>query len=395
MVVAVLAPAVGAATLAGNDDPAPRPDLSSESLHLPQAVNAPGAWSDDVGPDGPLAVLGLALRTEPEGVNGERELVELYGVSAVDGRAAWIDLPGIEVEDRGLVGWFALSPDGRWIGWSRHRAPHRPGGAAPMLGWAVMDTTTREVRTLADPSAARLRDTMSDLVFSGDSRYLLTSYATPEAPGKRGHQFVAWDVENGTRTVLEEPGHYWLPSIGSAPTGVVWSRGRNVTRADPGTGGRSALSLPRSVIAASWAPDDEAFAYIGRPAGGGNGPWRLYAGATVADAASRAVPMPPQVVPSQLLGWRDARHVVVGHHRTTVHVVDVVTGEVVEQSLAGSGKQLHPPLLAGDLWQHPLAPAVAPVGTTDPRRPWRWGGGALLVALAGALVLRRWWAGAA
>lgn len=92
--------------------------------------------------------------------------------------------------------------------------------------------------------------------------------------------------------------------------------------------------------------------------------------------------------PDQLLGWRDNRHLVVGHFRTTVHVVDVVTGDVVELDMAGYGKPLNAPLLAADLWRNPLGAPVEPDGTTDPRLPFRWGGGALLALLAGALLLR-------
>ena len=61
-------------------------------------------------------------------MSGERQSLEVFAVSAVDGHAAWIDLPGIAVEDSDVVGRFALSPDGRWIGWSRHREARRPGG---------------------------------------------------------------------------------------------------------------------------------------------------------------------------------------------------------------------------------------------------------------------------
>jgi hypothetical protein len=192
-------------------------DVPSEVLRLPEVVNAPGTWSDDEGPSGPLAALGLALRTSPVGLARERQRLQLFGVSAVHGRAAWINLPGVDLDDRDLVGWIALSPDGRWIGWSRVQAPRRPGRIAPLLGWAVMETTSREVRELSDPDHPQLRGTMTDLVFSGDSRYLLTSYGTPDAPRTRGHRFVAWDVRDRTPTVLEEPGHYRLPNPGSGP----------------------------------------------------------------------------------------------------------------------------------------------------------------------------------
>ena len=349
---------VGATTLLRIAPSEPLPaDVPFEAQHLPTVVNTPGTWSDDEGPTGPLAALGLAIRTEPEGLTGERQQLQMFGVSAEDGRSAWIDLPGVRVEDESLVGWFALSPDGRWIGWSRHERVEQLGEPAPLLGWAVMDTTTRRVRELVDPAAYELRDTAADLVFSGDSRYLLTSYERPNSPQRRGHRFVAWDVEDGTPTALEEPGHYWLPSHGSASTGVVWSRGSTVYREAPATGERSSYSLPQSIVTASWAPDDTAFAYIGPQVGRNRSPWRLYAGRTLDEARDHALPLPAGMHPSQLLGWRDNRHVVVGHSRTTVHVVDVVTGDVEELDLAGYGEPMNAPLLATDLWRNPLGRA--------------------------------------
>lgn len=358
----------------------------SAALHLPKVVNAPGAWSDDEAPTGPLAALGIAMRTRPEGLTGQRQQLEMFGVSAVDGRSSWIDLPGADIENQGFLGWFALSPDGRWIGWARQHAPRRPDALfGPLVGWAVMDTTTGKVRELADPAHPRLRATVNDLAFSGDSRHLLTSYETPRAPQTRGHQFVAWNIHDGTRTVLEEPGRYWLPNVGSAPSGVTWARGGTVYRADPATGRRSSYSLPQSVITASWAPDDRAFAYIGRPLDRNRGPWRLYAGRTLAEARDRAVPLEV----GQVLGWRDSRHLVVAHYGTIVHVVDVVTGDRVRIDMTGQGEIINAPLLAAGLWRNPLRTPAEPEGTTDPRAPYRWGGGVLLVLLAGALVLRR------
>ena len=387
--VAVVALVLGIVAVAlthrGGDDSRPG-DVPAEALALPVAVNAPGTWSDDEGTDGPVAALGLSMRTVPEGVSGQQQRLEPFGVSAVDGVAAWIDLPGIDLESFGLVGRFALSPDGRWIGWSRHREGRRPGGSSPQVGWAVMNTTTGEVRELADPDAPRVRDAMPDLAFSGDSRYLLTSYETPSSPARRGHQFVAWDVEDGGHAVIEEPGRRWLPNVGSAPTGVVWARGRKVYRYDVPTAARSSRALPHKVVAASWGPDDRAFAYIGAP-DGFSGPWRLYAGRTVNQARGSALQLSAEVDPGQVLGWVDERHVVIGHFRSTVHVVDVVTGDAVEQPMAGYGELGGLPLLAADLWQRPLAPAVSPDGTTDPRGPWRWISGGLVALLAGGFLV--------
>ncbi len=373
---------------AGSPDPAPA-GTTSDRPHLPTRVDAPGAWSHAEGPDGPLAALGIALRTWTDGLIGQRQTLELFGVSAVDGGAAWVELPGVDVEERALVDWYALSPDGRWLAWSRHGEPRRtaarpgavgPGASGPLLGWALMDTTTGEVRELADAAAPRRRVTSAELAFSGDSRYLLVTRDGRD-------RFVAWDVEDGTPTVLEGPGEDWLPNVGSAPDGVVWSRGATVHRVDPATGKRASYMLGRDVLAASWAPDGAGFAYLGRAAGRSDGRVRLYAGSSLAEARDRALPL--DVQPGQLLGWRDPRHVVVGHYRRDMRVVDVVSGEVVTHDLAGAGKTFNPPLLAADLWRHPLAEPVERVGDMDPRRPYQWGGGVLAVLLAVAWVRRR------
>ena len=67
----------------------------------------------------------------------------------------------------------------------------------------------------------------------------------------------------------------------------------------------------------------------------------------------------------------------------------MVTGDVEELDLAGYGEPMNAPLLATDLWRNPLGEPAEPDGTTDPRRPYRWGGGALLALLAGASLVRR------
>jgi hypothetical protein len=352
-------------------------------------VNAPGAWSDDEGPTGRLAALGIAIRTKTTGVTGKRQSPELFGVSATDGRATWIDLPRVDMETRELTDWFALSPDGRWIGWARVETarPNTADETSVLLGWAVMNTQTRKVRNLAAPTRGQLEATMSDVGFSGDSHYFQASYETADGPPTRGHRFVAWDVTSGTSTVLEEPGHYWLPNPGSAPTGIVWARGREVYREDPVSGRRSSYVLSGSVVTASWSPRERSFAYISQPADLKGGHWVLHAGRSPEEARDRALPL--KVEPGELLGWRDEQHVVVGHFRSNVHVVDILTGEAVRVDLAGYGKIFNEPLLAADLWQKPLGDTVEPSGKTDPRRPFRWAGGAVVVLLAAYVLLRR------
>lgn len=349
---------------------------------LPEVVHAPGPWSDDEDVTGPIAAVGLATRMSPEGMFDAHEDLRLFATSAVDGTSSWLELPGFDLDAWGFVGGVTVSPDGRWLGWVR------PSGRR-IAGWSVMDTSTGAVRRLQVDGQARVRPTVSDLAFSGDSRYLLTSFESPDQPRRstRAHRFVAWDVTDGTPTVLEEPGHYWLPSLGSAEDGVVWSRKQDVFRADPETGERSSVTLPRTVLMASWAPDDAAFAYIGR----GGGDEGLYVGSSPA-TADRLVDLPETSPIGEFLAWRDRHHVVVGNYRHDVYVVDVRDGSFETIDMAGSGEQLNTPVLATGLWAEPLSAAAAPEGTVDPRQPWRRSGvavSALLLVVGGISIRRR------
>ncbi|KQV74954.1 hypothetical protein ASC61_08060 [Aeromicrobium sp. Root344] len=374
--------------VSGTGLPATSTAATHDTPHLPKTVNAPGTWSDDEASTGRLAAIGVAMRTRPSGLNGKRESPELFGVSATDGRSRWVELPGVGRDVLGLSTWMALSPDGRWLAWARVETTNADSidETTELLGWAVMSTMNRKVRNLDAPAGGRIRGTLADLVFSGDSRHLLASYESADAPRTKGHEFVAWDVTDGTPTVLEKPGHYWLPNPGSAPDALVWARGRTVYRQDPVSGKRASYALSGNVVTASWSPNDTSFAYISQPADLGGGQWVLHAGRSVEEARHHRVPL--DVDPEELLGWRDDRHVVVGHFRRNVQVVDVVTGTVVTIDMAGRGKIFNAPLLATDLWQRPLGSVAKPSGTSDPRGPLRWAGGAIAVLLGGFLLLR-------
>ncbi|TIC88611.1 hypothetical protein E8D34_02715 [Nocardioides sp. GY 10113] len=368
-------------------DPPPA-DGRPSGPHLPTVVNAPGQWAEPEEPTGAIAALGMALRTEPAGITGGRDTPSLFAVSAESGRSFWLDLPGVDVSARPLVGWFALSPDGRFVAWDR-RGPAGPDEeVGPLLGWSVMDTQSHNrIFDVGDRRSRELEETVNDLAFSADSRYLLTSYAYP-GDGSRDHRFVAWDFRYGGRDVIERPGHYWLPTLGEVPGAVAWARGRTI-HLDTGFGDPIDLRMPRDVVDfAMWPAAEAPMAYIGDD----DGDWHLYGGATWDAARDHRLPL--DVEPREILGWRDATHVVVGRSARTVRVVDVTTGTVEKVWMAGQGDVINAPLLAADLWQHDLVPPPAREGTSDPRRPYRLAGGAALaLAALGALgaVARRAW----
>ncbi|MGN0064742.1 MAG: hypothetical protein ACI379_10910 [Nocardioides sp.] len=371
-VVALLVPWVG-------DREGPQPVSELVVPALPTRVNAPGAWSEATGPDGPVAAIGVATRAHPMGITDSRPDMELFTVSAIDGRATWTDLPDIRRGQQ--VYTFAVSPDGTQIGWTflDKQAPRDR-----RVGWAVMDTATREV-TRFEPRFPKRAAYDGELAFSGDSRHLLASYVQGADQEHQAH-LLALDVQTGEAVDLTPEGTRWNP-LGSAPTGVVRLAGDTVVRTDPATGEESTDTLPGDVIDASWSPTEGSFAWI-RDGATGNDPYVLWVG----DSPERTRPMPLEFddgyEPRQLLGWVDDQHVVVGHWRTWVHVVDVTTGEFDRLEIRGEGDIFNPPNLANDLWSAPLREPVAREGTSDPRRPYLWGGGALLVAAVAGIL---WW----
>lgn len=371
--------------------------------HLPTRVNAPGPWSSDETVDGPIAAIGIAMRRQPRGLTDDVERLAPFAVSATDGHSYWLRLPGFSTDDAGLVGGVALAPDGRHLGWVRLRPravaaepvpltdpfvdePEDDDLPAPLEGWSVLDTDTGKIRRLT-PTGEGALPTLSELAFSGDSRYLLTSHVPAGRPDDSVGIFTAWDVRTGRPSVLERPGRRWLPIIGSAPSGVVWARGSEVFRRETLAGPATTLRFPTDVWAASWAPEGSGFAYIAAPRKRG-GDAVLHVGRDVAAARTTTVALHPDGPLGRIVGWRDADHVVVDHYRRDLDVVDVRDGSVRNIDLAGAGKQLNTPAFAADLWSARLQDPAERKGLHDPRSIWRWGAAAGAVVL-GVAVLRR------
>lgn len=405
-VVVVVALAGGVATSLGSYDEQPAPaDTPFEGLHLPRTVNAPSPWAEgtaEAGPPGLLAALSGAPRKVAEGLWGSQEYLSYFGVSAADGSVRFLDLPapdssGVPGDQLGMpgevgaTGEVALSPDGRKIGFVRYEGPDER--TRRLLGWGIYDTVTGETRLIGVQERGEAAATSYfEIAFTGDSRHLLTRYSRTSPATLRTDELVAWDVETGEGVVVEGPGKYWMPSLGSAPDGVVWSRQRRTHIFDPETRTTTDFLVPRSVVQASWGPGQRSFAYIGHRVVGPDEPatWHLYAGTSREDA--RRVLLDLQ--PGRILGWRDATHVVVDDHRTDVRIVDVVTGDAESLELSWHGQLFPAPQYAADLWANELVPGVDPEDAHDPRRPTQLALGVLailaaLAALAGLFAWRR------
>ncbi|WP_134765883.1 hypothetical protein [Nocardioides sp. 1609] len=374
VVVAVLG--VGATVAWPGRDASPEPAAAAFSdLHLPRMIHAPDGWTegtDEAGPPGVLAAVSMSTRIERDGLLGSRRSSSVFGVSAVDGSTRFLDLRGASADMLGN-GTVVLSPDGTKVGYVRYRGEE-------VVGWAVYDTVTGSTRFLDDPEQAVIRGTDAfEIIFSGDSRYLLTNYSPSGSDRAKDDELVVWDVETGEATSAESQGHYWLPSPGSGPSGVVWSRGQRVLRFDPESGESSSERLPHDVVHASYGPSGE-LAYV---AWGerSRDPWRLVAGGRDVDVGFE---------PRTVIGWRDAGHVVVGNLRGRVAVVDVETGEARADRLR-TDTQTMTPVYATDLWANDLVPGTRPPPADDPRRTTVVAGvaSATVLVLAGASILWR------
>lgn len=383
-VVAVLAAVVRLQPAA----PPPAPvDVPFGQLHLPRAVHAPGPWApgtDETGAPGPLAVVGLAQRNEATGLRGVRTAPAVFGVSAVDGTALYLDLRGAG-SGPFYADALALSPDGTKVGYQRHDARR---GEPRVIGFGVYDTVTGRTTLLDDPDNPVIRGGVaSELTFSGDSRHLETTYSLTGSEGARQDSLVVWDVATGEPTVAEPAGHYWMPIPGRAPSGVVWSRGGRTFTFDTATGRTTSVRSGFDVGQAVYGPDGRSFAAIDL-AGADGTPWRLWAGPRP-DALRQ---LDPGIDVDEILGWRDPRHLVVRQLPDGRAVeLDIVTGRATGLGLSLDRDLDSVPRFAADLWANPLVDGVAPDRAGDPRRPWQVGAAGLLVVLlvAGGVLGRR------
>jgi hypothetical protein len=398
----------GLGTLQLTGPPTPMPaDVHESGLHIPRTLYAPDPWTPgtaEVGPPGPLGAIAFAPRNRVAGLTGVGRGYDFFGVSAVDGSAVFLDLPRTrDADGSSLLGYgtIALSPDGRKVGYVHYEQetatsePPRRWLGEHVIGWDVYDTVTGEVTELRVPDMPEIRGTDAfEIRFTGDSRHLLTNYSPTGSDGSRDDTLVAWDVETGEPVEAEGAGHYWLPNPGSAPAGVVWSRGRRIMTFDPQTGETAVVTTPHDVMEASYGPDGRALAYVGHRPSKPNQPvpWHLYAGRSVGEV--RRLDLDFRGI-GQVLGWRSEREVVVSNHRRALRFVDVRTGESDSVALGKRGNVMWE-LYAADLWHNPLDDRGEPVDVPDPRwwmRPPVWAG-AVVGGILALLVVRRRRAGA-
>lgn len=381
------------------DADVPPADVPFEQLAIPRTIHPPSPWgagtSDLDHNPGPLAAIGSAPRKRVDGFRGVVTQQELFGISAVDGSAVFIDAPEVPGTFVGVGDTaVALSPDGTQIGFVRYRGPRSMQRG--IVGWDVYDTETGEWTPLRVPRLDTITGTDAfSIRLSGDSRYLLTNFSRSGSNGSRDDSLVVWDTEISQRHVAERTGYYYLPNPGSGPHGIVWSRGRRMFTFDPETRQTEEQAVPQELVEGWYADDGETLAYIGQQPTSRNqaAPWRLY---VVEPSAETPREIDTGIEPGEILGWCDDSHLVVSSSGPRLaRVVDLEDGTTEKLGLSQSGPEAMVPLYAADLFANPLVAGQEQPDAQDPR-PWlhtqvQWVAVGLLLGgvLQAWLVLRR------
>lgn len=332
-----------------------------------------------------VAVLGAPLRSAEHGMG-------LVGVTAETGEYRALEAPGYDALAETPV---ALSADGRYVAWWRTDPglPVGNAGSPPHTGLVVYDAVTGSVLTHR-PQAPHGLDGQ-ELVWT-DAGLWFNYYAWDDAGGDGGTSTgtMFWDLDSEPHPA--GPGRQFHNLSGATGRGadlvlrfeedgkseLRWVRPDGVRRAATFradlTGGL-AVSAEGSV-AALRDSDGESVA--------GDSPYPLLVGRVLDGAVTfREV---PGVDADEVLGWRDADHVVVRRWKQSPQgyvSVDVRDGGMELLSTPVSQNFAPGSVVAADAWQAPVYDAREPDWPVD-TRPFIIAG--LVLACAAGIGLL-WW----
>jgi hypothetical protein len=362
------------------------------TLGLPDRLWNPSPWlpgTDETGPLGPLsAVVGAEHRSWTGSPTGG-----LVGVSST-GKYAFLDLPDLATTAQDNV---ALSPDGRYVGYwltgDTTGTPNRFSTFVPVVGFAVYDTTTGEVRRHEVPTEHGLSTTTlvwaGQVLWAGFAQWSEGTQPDASHSASGPPRSLTWDLATDEMQEMPQrtPSAYGATSWGDS---LVVSARRTVSLVDEaGTSIDLGRLDTRVQVTVALDPSGNRVAVLKDTDATGIESTRPKP-LLVADTGTHGV-MTTTRVPGFLgnvvMGWRDEGHVVVLRYGADAgyYSVDVTTG--------ASEKILEPPrvnwepgtLLAQDAWQAPTFEAPEPPNPIDPRIA--WGGGIGVVVAGGGLLL--------
>jgi hypothetical protein len=379
--VAVLALAGALAPLAGEQlrtTPGPA-SYDPAELAVPDRIWSPSDWAPGAGgdsPPGPLALVAVASRRGPWLVS---ESEELFGVSAVDQRYRWLELPRRAQTEQAQA--VALSPDGTKLAYLVGGEPTAEEVVSDVVGFAVLDLVTGEATERVIKTRFGVHN--ETLVWSGDSDWLFTApgqYREPVGEGLVGWRspggFEAWNPETGA--VTEVVGLDDEEAMATAPTGVATWKNERLVDIDPASG-----QTVDHAVDWWWRDDAMSDAPVfntdrshvawrdGRPKNGGTFPAVYVAPVPAVGAPGRPRLLNVPGLPDQVLGWRDRTTVLVqtGRYRNRLATeptwrilgVDVESGEVTPAiGRPESYDDLHDLQFASNLLDRPLVEGDRP-----------------------------------
>lgn len=392
----VLAVGVGAHQLAAPDT-APAPAAAEAGPRLPDRLYDASGWLPGSGDDAPgvLSAVGGGYRNELWGA-GEPSLV---GVSSETGEYRFLDLPGraAGVQDPQTES-VALSPDGRRIAYWIEGEPEEKSQRAPgpvVVGVAVQDLVTGSVVRHVWPTDHGLIP--DELLWAGKTLWLSHSQRTGAGSSSGTDGLTAsWRTDDPAPRRWSGSGSPQLFDATGAGDVLVSVVGRRVTLTRPTE--QRVLSL--DTRAEGWGaldPSGTRLAVTLDPDGPGttdSGPRPLAVGELAEDDAIRTRTV-DGVEAYQVVGWRDAEHVVAlapveGAPRVAWMSIHVGTGESSLLVTPASPYALAADVeVAQDAWSGEVFAAPEPASPMDPRVRWSLVVGVPLVALLGLLLWRR------
>lgn len=377
----------------------PAPAGARADAAIPDRLETPSPWLDGTEgePPGPLAVIaGAERRTGWRGqvVNG------WVGVSAGAGEYRFLDLPdAVDVGAEDLFGSEAdpaLSPDGGAVAyWLAH--PERPDWVG---GWAVYDTVSGDVVRHRVPSPLGIAP--ETLEWTGGDGVLVAHGVITEREGSstgwRGRPTVLWSPRAGQTTEVAGSQPLMVDSVWPTGPGFATLQGRKVALRLPPSGRAERMLRVRTradVHGGTVNPDGTRVVVL--PLESDLSARRLLVGEVAPDSgdddAVATEPLRLEVKLHELVGWKDAEHVLVrGALRTPegrfagVYSVDVRTGShellVSETRISWIGS----PDYADNLWSRATVARPGPDRAYDPR----WVAGGVVLLAGGLAQLLRW-----
>ncbi len=374
-------------------------------MRLPDHLYTPGAWLAEV--DGPIGPLVAVVGAERRGWPLSRDAYSsngFAGVSARTGEYRFLDLPGRATEAGAAVS--ALSADGRRLAYAiadERFDDQRLGGPGRVAGVAVYDSVTGDITTHRVES--RLGLYLRGLAWAGTTLWF-DYFGIDEVRGdgfsSSGGGTFRWSF-SGTGAASGEP--QLLPgteriapsSRGAAPGGFIVGVGQRDYRVVVKDTVSHAFRLDADVEGApALSPDSRTVVGLGTsdPSTSDGTALPIMAGTLPATGAFdrglvhlRTV---PGVTAHEVLGWRDATHVVAMTYDNQtgprIDSIDVGTGAVLPLAVFSGTNWMPGKIVAADAWSAPVVAVTEPHWPPDPRP---FAGAALLVALAGAGYLLR------